>query len=87
MPKPTLTDEQRAHRQRVMDGARIADLAEVVASRYHSTDPVHRAAVDCEALRTNVHQLAAHRPQLKPVLAALDVAATQLSDYAEAVGL
>lgn len=82
------TSEQRAYRERVADGARLADLTAVIAAGpYHSDDPLHHAAVDCEALRSNVHALADHRPALRSAAAALDVAASELSDLAEAAGL
>lgn len=94
MPAENVADlaEQRAFRDRVGAGARIREgsacLADIVAAGpYHSDDPVHRAAVDCEILRTEVRAIADHRPSLRIAAAALDAAADELNEYAETLGL
>lgn len=81
-------DDQQTYRQQVGAGARMADLAAIIAAGpYHSTDPLHVLAVDVERARTEMHTLAAEHPQLRPVAQAMDVVATEVNDYAEAAGL
>lgn len=94
MPAHNVTDDQSAFRDLLAAGANHRDGSLLVAHRigqgpYQSDDPVHHAAVDCNALRCELHALAdaADSPRLRLVAAVLDVAADDLDDYAAAVGL
>jgi hypothetical protein len=94
MPTQNVTDDQRAYRDLVAAGAKHRDGSLLVARRigqgpYQTNDPVHHAAVDCNALRCEVHALAdaVDSPRLRLVAAVLDVAADDLDDYATVVGL
>jgi hypothetical protein len=95
MPATKLTDQQHAYRELVAAGAAHSQGALLVARRigqgpYASDHPVHHAAVDCHALRCELHAIAdAHpdEPRLRLVANVLDVAADDLDDYATAVGL
>lgn len=95
MPTSNVTDTQRDIRADLAAGANSSEGALLLARRvgegpYASDDPVHHAAVDCNALRCELHAIAdAHpdEPRLRLVANVLDVAADDLDDYAAAVGL
>ena len=94
MPGENLIDPANA--QETSDGtapsATRAAPAVAVAQRlghgpYYSDDPLHRAAVDANALRCELYALADNVPDLRGVARILDAAADALDEHATAAGL